>query len=474
MDEDLSALIDGDDFVSAEQQREAEAQRRREARRKRLQHVQADSGGGADVAFPQPSRKRERTSEAAAVDNKEPSPTTMDQTVTAVYDMFSGDPSPEQAALTTATTTQRGHGQEDWDDSDGYYQAVIGEEIRWNDLVVRVDGLIGKGVFSTVLKCTTVQSESDLPSVVALKFVRHNETMEKAADLEVQSLQKLNGSPGIVPLLLPQARAKLDYRGHVILVFPYMECNLRDVLHKFGKGVGLSLPAVRSYFQQLLSALTHLETHGIIHADLKPDNILVDGANFSRVYIADFGSVIDGSHPPTPYLVSRYYRAPEIVLGLTPTSAIDLWSLAVTVAELFLGSVLFPGKSNNDMLYVWMQHLGALSNRLIRQHLAQCSRYPDVVQQFAGSGGGNYVFWQQTHDPVTGEAVRRDLPLVVGATRRGFPSATPLVPKLLKAKSADDSRATVQQFGDLLTQCLAFDPSRRIGLPAALQHAFFG
>ena len=58
----------------------------------------------------------------------------------------------------------------------------------------------------------------------------------------------------------------------------------------------------------------------------------------------------DHDNDPTPYLVSRFYRPPEVILGLEYDRNVDLWSASVTLAELFTGSVLFPGQSNNDML----------------------------------------------------------------------------------------------------------------------------
>jgi serine/threonine-protein kinase PRP4 len=204
--------------------------------------------------------------------------------------------------------------------------------------------------------------------------------MAKAAQNEIRFLQRFMSKcpPGIVPLLMPTDTIPIEFRGHTVLVFPYMNYNLRDVLQKFGKGVGLSLTAVRSYFGQLLAAATHLKQHNIIHSDLKPDNILVS-EDFSKVWLCDFGSAVDGRETNdmvTPYLVSRFYRAPEIILGLIPTFAIDLWSLAVTVGELFLGRVVFQGITNNDMLHVMMQHMGPFSNRLIRQHLVQTKKFP--------------------------------------------------------------------------------------------------
>ena len=338
--------------------------------------------------------------------------------------------------------------QDGFDDSEGYYKTSIGETmelevIGGNDssdttLRLRVLGVIGKGVFSSVLKCSTTtitttnndgiptsisttndtssgNTNKQLPPEVAIKCIRSNETMSKAALNEMKFLIRLRDSPGIVPLLLPSPPTPpgmtatsnsssknknknhnhnpnyipppIDFRGHTLLIFPYLPYNLRDVLQKFGKGVGLSLQAVRNYYGQLLSAATHLQKHRVLHADVKPDNILVS-ADFSKVLLADFGSAVEAqfdimngddddendgkkhatatggcvgggtNEMITPYLVSRFHRAPEIILGLQPiTYAIDLWSLAVTAGELFLGKVLLRGSNNNDMLFAMMETL---------------------------------------------------------------------------------------------------------------------
>lgn len=89
--------------------------------------------------------------------------------------------------------------------------------------------------------------------------------------------------------------------------------NLREVLRKYGKGVGLHVKAVRSYTQQMLLALKLLKRVGVLHADIKPDNILVNETKMS-LKLCDFGSasLITGENDITPYLVSRFYRAPEI------------------------------------------------------------------------------------------------------------------------------------------------------------------
>jgi serine/threonine-protein kinase PRP4 len=277
-------------------------------------------------------------------------------------------------------------------------------------------------------------------------------------------------------------------------------------LIKFGKNVGLSLLAVRSYFGQLLSALIHLQKHSIIHLDIKPDNILVS-SDFSIIQIADFGSAIDIGNDvtgisastnspamlqqPTPYLISRFYRSPEIMLGIIPiTYAVDLWSLTVTIVELYIGDVVFKGKSNNDMLYIIQQNLGSFSNRVIKQHLTQCNKYGTQIlpSQFRDGYGGttNYYFTQQTVDPVTGVPVHKVLLASNQANivnsdnsknssrnKNQFPLATPLQSRIMKSKSAKDSRKMVSLLSDLVHKCLNLDPSKRIALKDAIRHEFF-
>ena len=92
----------------------------------------------------------------------------------------------------------------------------------------------------------------------------------------------------------------------------HFSMNLREILKKFGRNVGLHVKAVRSYSQQLLLALMMLKRCNILHADIKPDMILVNDTKLV-VKLCDYGSA-SYSHESeiTPYLVSRFYRAPEI------------------------------------------------------------------------------------------------------------------------------------------------------------------
>jgi dual specificity tyrosine-phosphorylation-regulated kinase 2/3/4 len=97
-----------------------------------------------------------------------------------------------------------------------------------------------------------------------------------------------------------------------------------------------------------LYALKYLKEFSIIHCDLKPENILLKEPNKSGIKIIDFGSSTFISERVYTYIQSRFYRAPEIMLGIPYTCAIDMWSFGCIMAELYVGYPIFPGDSEND------------------------------------------------------------------------------------------------------------------------------
>lgn len=89
--------------------------------------------------------------------------------------------------------------------------------------------------------------------------------------------------------------------------------------------------------------------------------------------ICDLGTAIDRSDAATahneitPYLVSRFYRAPEIILGMPYDYSVDMWSIGCTLYELYTGKILFTGDSNNQMLRAIMEIRGKMSGKLYRR-----------------------------------------------------------------------------------------------------------
>eukprot|EP00953_Heterococcus_sp_UTEX-ZZ885_P019981 11161-Heterococcus_DN1.PRE.2 len=193
--------------------------------------------------------------------------------------------------------------------------------------------------------------------------------------------------------------AHLEHKNHVVMVFESLQMNLRETLKKFGRRVGINITAVRAYARQLFAALRHLAGLRIIHADIKPDNILVS-QGFGCLKLADFGSAFHETDPdnePTPYLVSRWYRAPEIILGLEYDRAIDTWSVAATLYELYMGSSLFPGRDNNAMLALMMEVKGPVPSRMVKHHLRQFEKIAGLRSHFTPE----LQFLLQEPDPIS-------------------------------------------------------------------------
>lgn len=386
------------------------------------------------------------------------------------------------------------HLQSNFDDEEGYYTATVGEVIGQR---YRVLGVVGRGVFSCVLKCAdttsaeTVESQAEAGAEVgengageallgaeqgrvAIKVVRSNETMKRAAVREVAILRKLRGADPKNHKFVVRLLDSTEHMGHPALVFEAYSMNLRQALHKFGKHVGISVSAVRLYARQLLVALKFLRQQKVVHADLKLDNILCSG-DLKVVKLCDFGSAFEEADQvgggPAPFLVSRFYRAPEVILGLSPLNgASDLFSLAVCLFELYTGTPMFPGRTNSDMLRLMLRCKGALAPKVIKAHLR------------AYDGAGAEL--QPHFDAETLQFLERD---EEGNVLRAVvvpesPASSCSVASMLKAGISlagttvleDEQEAEAEgRLAGLIDECLTLNPSKRILPSEALLHPFF-
>ncbi|KAG2622494.1 hypothetical protein PVAP13_3NG263100 [Panicum virgatum] len=253
---------------------------------------------------------------------------------------------------------------DNWDDADGYYTYRFGELL---DGCYEITAAHGKGVFSTVVRAKDLKAGKDDPEEVAIKIIRNNDTMYKAGRQEVSILEKLASADREDKRHCVRFISSFMYRNHLCLVFESLNMNLREVLKKFGRNIGLKLTAVRAYSKQLFIALKHLKNCKVLHCDIKPDNILVNEAK-NVLKLCDFGNaMLAGMNEVTPYLVSRFYRAPEIILGLPYDHPLDMWSVGCCLYELYTGKVLFPGPSNNAMLRLHMELKGPFPKKMLRK-----------------------------------------------------------------------------------------------------------
>ncbi|KAG8708131.1 U4/U6 small nuclear ribonucleoprotein prp4 [Ceratobasidium sp. 395] len=339
------------------------------------------------------------------------------------------------------------------DDPEGYYRIVLGEFLENGRY--QVFSTLGKGMFSAVVRARVMDESPNRE--VAIKIIRSQESMYKAGQKEIGILNKLAQADPDDRKHLIRLERTFEHRGHLCLVFESLSMNLRDVIKKFGKDVGLNIRAVRAYAHQLFLGLSLLKKTNVMHADIKPDNILVS-ENKTVIKICDLGSASDVSENDiTPYLVSRFYRAPEIILGLPYDAAIDIWSIGCTLYELFTGKILFPGRTNNQMLLHMMELKGRFNTKMIRKAQFGSTYFEE----------GTGAFISEEKDKITGADVTRKV--TIAKPSRDVRA------RILAANGgrvADEDSKLIMSFVDLLDKCLTLDPTRRITPKEALMHPF--
>ena len=213
---------------------------------------------------------------------------------------------------------------------------------------------MGKGAYGIVWQVKDKKTQK----VLALKKIYdafYNEVDSQRTYREVMYLKELKDNTNIVKLE-EVIRAYND--KDLYLVFEYMDADLHNVI----KSNILSDIHKRFIIYQLFKALKYIHSAGLVHRDLKPSNLLINSD--CLIKIADFGLARslqnDKSCDPvvSEYVATRWYRAPEILLGSRSYSqSVDVWSAGCIVAELFLGKVLFPGKGSLNQMELLIQLL---------------------------------------------------------------------------------------------------------------------
>lgn len=367
-------------------------------------------------------------------------------------DMFAEGPArhkPDASAAPKGAQALDARMMDNWDDHEGYYITILGELI--DDRYSVTDNL-GRGMFASVIRAT--DSKTNKP--VAIKIVRNNESMRKAGAKELEILQNLAANDPEDKKHVVRLLRSFDHKGHLCMVFENMSMNLREVLKKFGRDIGINIKAIRAYAQQLMLGLSLLKKCQYLHADLKPDNILANDAH-NLIKIADLGSASPISENATaPYLVSRFYRAPEVILGIPYDYGIDMWSVGCTLFELYTGKILFTGRNNNNMLKTIMDCRGKFPHKLLRRGALSYDFFDDLLN-----------FRSQETDKVTGRVVTKVLDIKAKPVRD-------LRSRLLpRGKKMDElERKELELFLDLLDKCLELRPEKRITPLEALKHPF--
>ncbi|XP_033838648.1 homeodomain-interacting protein kinase 3-like [Periophthalmus magnuspinnatus] len=288
--------------------------------------------------------------------------------------------------------------------------------------------VLGEGAFGTVTRCFHPQTLE----VVAVKTLKN---ASSSLEEEVEILEELR-------LLQPDKYNIVRFieyfaeQDSECMVFETLDRSLFDFMDM--REDVLSLCELRPVAQQLLVAFDGLKTAGIIHADLKPDNIML--VNHNMMDFMDIGQ-------PFPY------QAPEITLGCKVTEAVDMWSLGCTLAECFTGYCLFSEHSEYDNLRTIVELVGLPSEKVLQKaHLS--------LDYFV-SPSGDFTQWRlKTLDEYYGSE-REDMPNVSECLAEKF-SSLDSVFQGSHTRTGDPEHRDRLAFADFIKRLLDLDHEMRI------------
>ena len=319
-----------------------------------------------------------------------------------------------------------------------------------------VEALVGRAAFSSAYAAVD-RAPGFAGRRVCLKVVKNNKDFFDQSLDEIKLLRYLGAGGGcsrVVTLL-----DAFYFREHLVIVTEL----LKENLYEYGKLCRdrderyFTRGRVRTIAGQCLAALAYCASLGIIHCDIKPENIVLEDYEAGSVKIIDFGSSCFASDRLATYVQSRSYRAPEVVLGLDYDAGVDVWSLGCVLAEVWGGYVLLQNDSVATMLARLQGILGPIPRAMVE-------RAPNRAAFFTRSGHVYERFDSGRRDAARDDdsassAERPEEALVVV-----FPQHTTLARRL--HLPPDDA------FVDFVQELLAIDPDARPSATTAKLHPF--
>ncbi|CAH1774069.1 unnamed protein product [Owenia fusiformis] len=313
-----------------------------------------------------------------------------------------------------------------YDDEQGSYIKVYGDHLVYRYEIL---DLLGKGSFGQVVKAHDHKTDQQ----VAIKLIRNKKRFHHQALVEVKILDALRRKDKDNQHQIIHMGEYFYFRNHLCITFELMGMNLYELIKK-NNFQGFSLALIRRFAYSLLQCLKVLHKDKIIHCDLKPENILLRQRGQSSIKVIDFGSSCYEHQRVYTYIQSRFYRSPEVILGMSYSMPIDMWSFGCILSELYTGYPLFPGENEVEQLSCIMEVLGMPS--------------PEILE----TSSRKRLFFDSKGSP-------RCITNSKGKKRR--PGSKDL---------AQAIRTSDAHFLDFVKRCLEWDPSKRMTPDEALQH----
>lgn len=231
---------------------------------------------------------------------------------------------------------------------------------------------IGQGISGRVYE---VYKNNDSKNRFAMKIVKNKKIYRNQSLIELKMVASLNKNCFMknhqYNCHIINLHDYFFYQEHLCMVFELLNENLYQSL-QHNHLQGISLNSINFIIKQLLQAIEQVHSLGIIHCDIKPENILVkikldkDNSDIS-IKLTDFGSACLKNTLIFSQVQSLFYRAPEVILGIPYTQAIDIWSIGLVTAELFLGKPLIPGYSEYDQLSKINKVIGKIPDSMLEK-----------------------------------------------------------------------------------------------------------
>ncbi|XP_021769192.1 serine/threonine-protein kinase ppk5-like [Chenopodium quinoa] len=200
---------------------------------------------------------------------------------------------------------------------------------------------LGSAAFSKVVQAHDILTGVD----VCLKIIKNDKDFFDQSLDEIKLLKYVNKHDPADTHHILRLYDYFYHQEHLFIVCELLRANLYEFqkynLESDGEAY-FTMSRLQSIARQCLEALDYLHSLGIIHCDLKPENVLIKSYSRCEIKVIDLGSSCFETDNLCLYVQSRSYRAPEVILGLSYGPKIDIWSLGCIMAELCSGEVLFP------------------------------------------------------------------------------------------------------------------------------------